>query len=217
VSPQHSPAVESSTAENHAHASLAVAGRALADNTHLDQTIPSDASLTSAFSSAAVKSSLSACAQQCFQQAKTLGFERVAGDSLACFMPYKGKKLSTYDCCDKVSRLVKVQQWIVDQRGLPELSRQFYDLVSHLQCYVLHSQPTGPSESSAMQLLHHRCCQHYRRLRCCTPSNAALHCPRVPAKQYVCSLLQAELLLGVMGPMANCECLQEAAVPGWLL
>jgi hypothetical protein len=82
----------------------------LAADATASQKPSSDAYLTTGLSSAAGKSTLSACAQQCFQQAKTLGFERVAGDSLACFMSYKGKKLSTYDCCDKVSKLMVDKQ-----------------------------------------------------------------------------------------------------------
>jgi hypothetical protein len=97
-------AVTSSTAQRHAHTRALFAGHALAADATAGQKPSSDASLSTGLSSAAGKSSSSACAKQCFQQAKTLGFERVAGDSLACFMPYKGKKLSTYDCCDKVSK-----------------------------------------------------------------------------------------------------------------
>lgn len=53
---------------------------------------------------ASESSESSACAKQCFLAAQTLGFDKVSGDSLACVMPYKGKRMSTYDCCDKVSQ-----------------------------------------------------------------------------------------------------------------
>jgi hypothetical protein len=43
---------------------------------------------------------------------------------------------------------------------------------------------------------------------------ADTHVAPAQAKHYVYCLLQAELLLGVMGPMANCECQQAAAMPG---
>lgn len=44
----------------------------------------------------------SACAKKCFSRARELGFDRVASDSLACFTVVNGKRLGTYDCCDKV-------------------------------------------------------------------------------------------------------------------
>jgi hypothetical protein len=48
------------------------------------------------------KTTLSQCAKDCIAKAKDLGFEKVANSSMACFMPYRGKQLSTADCCDKV-------------------------------------------------------------------------------------------------------------------
>lgn len=44
----------------------------------------------------------SQCAKDCFEKAMQHGFEKVAADSTACFVPYKGKRMSSADCCDKV-------------------------------------------------------------------------------------------------------------------
>jgi hypothetical protein len=48
------------------------------------------------------KAAVSQCAKDCIEKAKQLGYEKVVADSMACFMPYKGKQLSHADCCDKV-------------------------------------------------------------------------------------------------------------------
>ncbi|WIA29963.1 hypothetical protein OEZ86_000061 [Tetradesmus obliquus] len=110
---------------------VCLAGLALAEDKPKGQQTASDASLSSDLSSAAGKSSTSACAQQCFQQAKTLGFERVAGDSLACFMPYKGKRLSTYDCCDKAELLLGVMGPMANCMCCPEFAKAMLDAVPY--------------------------------------------------------------------------------------
>lgn len=48
----------------------------------------------------------SECGKTCFAAAKKLGMDRVAADSLACFMTHKGKLMSHYDCCDKAELLL---------------------------------------------------------------------------------------------------------------
>lgn len=87
-------------------ASLVDAGSAHAGSDGASAYAPNNAagtiSSTAAAAAEGAKKASSACAKQCFAKAQQLGFERVAGDSTACFVPYKGKTLSTYDCCDKV-------------------------------------------------------------------------------------------------------------------
>lgn len=48
------------------------------------------------------KAASSQCAKDCIAKATKLGYAKVANDSMACFLPYKGKRLGTSDCCDKV-------------------------------------------------------------------------------------------------------------------
>lgn len=44
----------------------------------------------------------SQCAKDCIAKATQLGYAKVANQSMACFLPYKGKRLSSADCCDQV-------------------------------------------------------------------------------------------------------------------
>jgi hypothetical protein len=48
------------------------------------------------------KAASSQCAKDCIAKATQLGYAKVANESMACFLPSKGKRLSTSDCCDKV-------------------------------------------------------------------------------------------------------------------
>lgn len=50
-------------------------------------------------------SAVSQCAKDCIAKAAQLGYEKLVGDSMACFMPVKATNmyLSSADCCDKVS------------------------------------------------------------------------------------------------------------------
>lgn len=59
--------------------------------------------------SSAKSAATSKCASTCHDAVKKLegGYQRLASDSLACFLPYQGgKTLGTADCCDRAELLL---------------------------------------------------------------------------------------------------------------
>lgn len=93
-----------------------IAGHALAVGTTDAAASDVGSAMAVASTAAEKQGELSACAKQCFAVAQSLGFDQVAADSLACYMPYKRKRLSTYDCCDKVGSWAAHQQQCVATR-----------------------------------------------------------------------------------------------------
>lgn len=63
----------------------------------------------------------SQCARDCFAKAEELGYQKVVGDSMACFLPVKATHmyLSSADCCDKVrhQHCAELVQWVCSDLG----------------------------------------------------------------------------------------------------
>jgi hypothetical protein len=64
-----------------------------------------------------------------------VGFSKLAANALACFTPYKGKRLGHADCCDKV------------RFGVPQRLRQAR---CHAAPTAWHVAPRGASSGAAM-------------------------------------------------------------------